>query len=218
MMIFVPLLYRSFVVVKWKKWAFGNVRNVHELKERAILEHILFDESNPLSKFEIKKWDDKKELEKLKSKFEKDDIFIDDLRIPDEKKIYYHKTNIVALLVISYFIILGIIIIIETKTISASLIMMIGLYLGYIHFKDTVHFNKKPQIILNEKGIKTINTPFYEWNEIENIKLIEEKNNFFLIFNHPKGIEKLNLANFDTNAIKLDKLIRIYKGRNKNNR
>jgi hypothetical protein len=35
------LLLRSYVIVKWQIWAFDNVRNVHELKKRAIQERLI---------------------------------------------------------------------------------------------------------------------------------------------------------------------------------
>ena len=43
----------SFMITKWRIWAFENVRNVHELKKRAIQEKLIWNEGNIFEKTEI---------------------------------------------------------------------------------------------------------------------------------------------------------------------
>ncbi|MFN0203348.1 MAG: hypothetical protein ACKVTZ_17610, partial [Bacteroidia bacterium] len=56
-------LYWSIMITKWRLWAFENVRNVHELKKRAIQEKLIWPEDSVFNKTEIRsaadvqKWD-----------------------------------------------------------------------------------------------------------------------------------------------------------------
>lgn len=219
LMIFIPLLYRSFMLQFWKIKSFENVNNVHELKKRAIQEEILFDENNPLSKFEFYTRKNKEKWNSILNKFRTNDVFIDDLSIKNNTFINYPKPSYFIIALISFYVIMGIKIIIKTKEFDALLSVGIGVVIAYYHFRGTSWFNKKNQIIIDENGIKTINTDFYKWNEIKNEKIIIEemeygnKKNYFLFYNHPKGAEKFKINKLDTNVIKLEHLIKIYRGR-----
>ncbi len=219
-MLFIPLIYRSLIIIKWKNWAFRKVRNVHELKKRAIQEGILFDDKNPLRKFEFSRNQEKNKWKDLQEKFKTDDIFIDDSDIPNQTYINHPKTNIIAVLVILFFLIIGIWMLIESEIFGVWLIS-IGLYITYIHFKDTVYFNNKPQILINNEGIKTINTKFFNWNQVQNEVVVADGNGnnerSYLKYEHPEGNERFEITKLDTNQIKLEKLINIYKGRSKTN-
>jgi hypothetical protein len=65
----------SFMITKWRIWAFENVRNVHELKKRAIQEKLIWNDGNIFEQTEIRTLEDKKELKKLEKKFEKEDVY-----------------------------------------------------------------------------------------------------------------------------------------------
>ena len=218
-MLFIPLIYRSLIIVKWKNWAFSKVRNVHELKKRAIQENILFDANNPLRKFEFSSKHEKNKWKDLQEKFKTDDIFIDDSEIPTQTYINHPKTNIIVVIVILFFIIIGIWMLIESEISGAICLISIGLCVTYIHFKGTVYFNKKPQILINNEGIKTINTKFFNWNQIQNEAVVADGNGenarIYLIYEHPEGNEKFEITKLDIDQIKLEKLINIYKGRSK---
>lgn len=56
----------SFMITKWRIWAFENVRNVHELKKRAIQEKLIWNDGNIFEKTEIRSYEDKLKLKKLK--------------------------------------------------------------------------------------------------------------------------------------------------------
>lgn len=86
-----PMLYSSMIVPKWKIWAFGNIRNVHELKKRAILEEIISPSNSFSAKTEIWTKKDKAKWKALQIKFLSDDVFIDDPTVGTETIIYYSK-------------------------------------------------------------------------------------------------------------------------------
>ncbi|WP_256867389.1 hypothetical protein [Winogradskyella forsetii] len=54
----------SFMITKWRIWAFDNVRNVHELKKRAIREKLIWNEGSIFEKTEIRRSEDKIKLKK----------------------------------------------------------------------------------------------------------------------------------------------------------
>ena len=62
-------LYWSFTITKWRIWAFENVRNVHELKQRAIKEKLIWKDGSVFEKTEIRTAGDKEKLQALESKF-----------------------------------------------------------------------------------------------------------------------------------------------------
>lgn len=56
----VAWLYWSIMITKWRLWAFNNVRNVHELKRRAIQEKLIWPDHSIFEKTEIRNPTDKK--------------------------------------------------------------------------------------------------------------------------------------------------------------
>ena len=216
--VFIPLLYRCLYIVKWKVWAFENVRNVHELKLRAVQENILYDDDSFFTKFETFTFEDKAKWDLIQDKFSVKDIFEYDQNISSEIKIYYSKTKNLRFIVIMCILIsLGFLSILSSREyLFGSAFLVVGLYFGYNYFK--LALNTKPQIILNKFGIETVSTKFINWDEIWDEKVICEglgKNGkYYLTYKYGNGKEKLPIDNFTTNQIKLEKLIQIYKGRN----
>jgi len=221
-MVLFPFIYRGFVLPKWKIWAYKNVRNVHELKKRAIQEDILFEKQNIFTKIEFLSKRDNSEWKLIELKFNQEDIFIDVPTIPQETIIYYSKKkNIGAFIIMVVCIWLSITVIMASKSdfttiIFALFFFVIGVYFGYDFFK--FYLNSKPQIILTKQGIKTVSTKFEKWNDIKNEEVISDKKgkkpNFYLTYEHSNGVEKLRINRLTTNQAKLEKLMQIYRGRN----
>jgi hypothetical protein len=212
------LIWQKYATIKWQFWAFENVRNVHELKKVAIQNEIfkpnksIFDQSK---KFNIKH---KVKLDQLKAKFELEDEFYEDINITFETKIFYNKIKIFLFFIFYLFVfgILGSLSIKENLTIIlfiSFIFLIISLF-----YLSKFYNNNKPRIVINNNGMSTFKTPFYEWNEIKNeeVVIVRYGTNFYyyLIYNHPKGKEQLNIGNFNVNNRKLNKLLMIYRGRN----
>jgi len=212
-------LWWSFMITKWRVWAFENVRNVHELKKRAIQEKLISADSSIFEKTEIRTAKDKERLRLLAHKFEQDDLFQDDLTIANETTIYYSKgKNLIEM--VGMLGCLGVGIYLLTKTdsyIFGSILSIVGVYGGFKEYKEAT--NTDPQIIINDKGIKTISTDFYDWNDIENEEVVSEGSgkhiHYYLIYNHPFGAEHLQIDDYDTDQRSLNKLLILYRGRNK---
>ena len=213
------LLWWSIMITKWKLWAFENVRNVHELKKRAIQEKFIWANDNIFDKTKIRTIKNKEKLNTLLAKFNQEDVFQDDLTIANETIIYYSKSTIIAEMVIMFMSFgIGIYsLLIDNSYIAGSFFSILGGYYAYKNYKKWT--NKEPQIIINDKGIKTISTAFYSWDDIYNeevISKISRKRTFFyLSYCHPNGVEFLQINEYDTNIRSLNKLLILYRGRNK---
>ncbi|MEQ1732706.1 MAG: hypothetical protein ABL940_03485 [Bacteroidia bacterium] len=209
----------SIMITKWRLWAFDNVRNVHELRKRAIQEKLIWADDSIFEKTEIRSVKDKEKLDSLKSKFNQEDLFQDDLTIANETVIYYSKgKNFIEMAVMLVCLVFGIYLLIKTDSyILGSILSIIGAYFSFKEYKEAT--NTEPQIIINDKGIKTISIDFYNWNDIENEEVISEGSgkhtNHYLTFTYPYGVEYLQIDDYDTDQRNLNKLLILYRGRSK---
>ena len=210
-------LYWSIMITKWRIWAFENVRNVHELKTRAVKEKLIWEDGSFFERTEIRTAADKKRLLAIQPTFEQEDIFNDEPDIPSETSIYYSKTNsfveiVVAIAAISYGVYM---IPRHGNVIYITGALAIGIFMGYGAFKK--NFTTDAQIILNELGMETKEAGFYSWRDITGEDVIKEGygeySKYYLIYAYPDGEVKLEIKDFATNQRELDKLLRIYRGR-----
>ncbi|UTA66810.1 hypothetical protein [Emticicia sp. 21SJ11W-3] len=216
-------LWWSFMVTKWRLWAFENVRNVHELKKRAIREKLIWPDNSIFEKTEIRSAADKLKWAELQVKFRHDDLFLDDLTIPNETIIYYSKSkNYLQMILMLLCSAGGVYVLLKTDSyIIGSVMLLGGAYYSFREYKEAT--NTEPQIILNEEGIRTVSTEFYSWQQISNEEVVSEgsgkKSHFYLVYDHPNGSEHLQIEDFDTDAKSLNQLLVLYRGRsNKKNR
>lgn len=213
-------LYRSFMITKWRLWAFGHVRNVHELKKRAIQERLIRKDGSLFEKTEIRTARDRARLAALQAKFDREDLFHDDLTVPHETVIRYAKgKNFFQMAVMIACTGFGLYLFAATDNyLEALMVTAIGTFCGYQEFTEAT--NDKPQIILNDKGIRTVSTPFYAWKDIYSEKAIRERRRkhtrSYLTYGYPGGVEKLLIDDYDTDHQALNKLLTVYRGRSKN--
>jgi hypothetical protein len=211
-------LYWSIMITKWRVWAFENVRNVHELKKRATREKLIWGDNNIFEKTEIRNAADRENIDALQAKFKRADVFEDDLDVPEETLIYYAKGfNILQMFPGALCGAGGIYMLATTERYWVGIGgLAIGLVIIFENLRQV--FNKKPQIILNNKGMQTISTPFYKWSSIRNEEVIDKMNKnvrFYLKYDHPSGEEELPIDDYTTNRNKLEHLMYIYRGRSK---
>lgn len=214
-------LWWSFKITTWRIWAFDNVRNVHELKKRAIREKLIWPDNSFFVKTEIRSKTENDKLNSIANKFLQEDVFQDDLTVANETIIYYSRgQNFAEMTFMLICLGVGLYFILTTDNyIFGSILSILGIYYGYKEYKEAT--NTIPQIIINEKGIETINTEFYSWNCIENEEVISESSGkhtyFYLIYEHPDGVEHLQIDDYDTDQKSLNNLLIVYRGRSKKN-
>lgn len=210
-------LWWSIMITKWRLWAFENVRNVHELKKRAIQEKLIWPDDVIFNKTEISNATEKEKWNVLKQKFQYEDIFQDDLSVPDETNIYFSKRKSFLHLLIMLIVVGCCIFLINSSNhIAGYLIVVLGVYFTFKEFMKII--NKLPQITINADGIRTISTDFYNWNEIKNEEVIDESSGkhirHYLTYEHPNGIEQLLINDYAIDKSSLNKLLILYRGRN----
>ena len=214
----------SFMVTKWRIWAFENVRNVHELKKRAIQEKLIWNDGNIFEKTEIRNSEDKCKLKKLEKKFEQEDQYREDYSLPLKMEIHYSKAYNyvelgVSILIIGvgiYFFTNG-----ETKQYILGAIMTgIGLYSTIREFRKAL--DTKPKIIIDSKGIQTKNVVFKNWSNIENEEVIQEgygksAKSYLTYFYDEEEFEKIEIDALTVTHRELENIIRTYRIRHNKN-
>lgn len=210
-------VYWSFAITKWRVWAFENVRNVHELKQRAIKEKLIWKDGSFFEKTEIRTADDKEKLQSLESKFLQNDVFIDDSSVPDETVVYYSKSkNFLQMVIMLIAMGAGIYLLaVSTNYLAGGLLTAFGAFFSFKEYRQAT--NTTPQIILNSKGIETVSAPFYEWKDITDDEAVARRTgkttNHYLNYNYPNGGEQLKIDDYEISQRELDNLLRVYRGR-----
>lgn len=214
----------SFMITKWRIWAFENVRNVHELKKRAIQEKLIWYDGNIFEKTEIRNAEDKSKLKKLEKKFEQEDEYREDYSLPPKMEIHYSKVYNyfelgVSILIIGvgiYFFTKG-----ETKQYILGAIMSgIGLYSTVKEFRKAL--DTKPKIIIDSKGIQTKNVGFKNWSNIESEEVVQEgygksAKSYLTYFYDEDEFEKIEIDSLNVTHRELENIIRTYRIRNNKN-
>ena len=219
------LFCHAALATKWYVWALNSVRNVHELRQKAVFERLIPYKNNFFSKSGVALIADKEKIASLEKKFNVPDEFINDPGIPAETKIYISKAGkIFMLLVMIACFIAGI------TLISVAHIYIIGgimcIISGYLVFDSYKKIsNHVPQIVLSNQGIETTTSGFHSWKEIANEMVGLETDEiedvgpnrrstlYYLAYDFNKGNEKVYLYGLYTNHWRLAKLLKVYRGR-----
>lgn len=214
----------SFMVTKWRIWAFENVRNVHELKKRAIQEKLIWNDGNIFEKTEIRNSEDKSRLKKLEKKFEQEDEYREDHSLPLKMEIHYSKAYNYVELGVSILII-GVGIYFFTKAeikqyILGAIMSGIGLYSTIKEFRKTL--DTKPKIIIDSKGIQTKNVEFKNWSSIKSEEVIQEgygksAKSYLIYFYDEEEFEKIEIDSLNVTHREFENIIRTYRIRNNKN-
>ncbi len=206
----------SYFVVEWKIWAYENVRNINELKRKAINEKLIWKDRSWLEKTEFKNYQQKQQLKHLEKKFLEKDIFHDDLSVPKETVIKYSKSDIILGFVICLGMIgVGIYFYIEDSGYLWLVFIVIGSFLSYQQIKKVI--DKSPQIIINEKGIKLKDESLVTWNNIHEDQVYTRssgKNSTnYLKFNN----EQISISDLDVTFTEMENLLHVYRVRYEKN-
>jgi len=213
------LLY-FFAYNRWIIWAFTNVQNVHELRKRTEVEHII----SANNKF-YKKVETDEKYKNIRLKFSQDVIFTDDKTISEETIIYFSKTLNIFYLVLYFFLLLfGLFMLFVPDTADSTSTLRIfgGLFSLSAIFgisKETTKLKKgEPQLILSNKGIKS-KTTFHKWEEIEDERMhiypgTKGSTKIYLTYRHPRGKERIDVTDLSVKE-GLGKLLVLYRERSK---
>ena len=213
--IIVSGLITGFLINKWRYWAFENVRNVHELKKRAITAGILSEKEKFFKNIEQSNNNDKKHWD-IKQKFLQDDIFIDDLSVPSEKHIYHSKAITYFNLFIALFTIVGFVFFLTDNILISGIAVFIVIVVFQYLNRDKLK-REQPQIILNDKGIETISAGFISWENIKNehVYIIRagKSSKYYLNYEVFERQESVLLTGLNIGDGRMAKLLILYRNR-----
>ena len=212
-----PFVYYSLMLPRWRIWAFCNVRNVHELKHRAILGQILPKDKSFLWRLEIKTACQKEQIKELEQRFNIPDAFIDDPTIPYETAYNYSKAEN------AFYLLLTI------ATMSAGVVFLAQrqLYIGLLMLVSTLIFGPMtykrlktttPPLIISNDGITTIENGFHAWREIANEQIFfvsaGNASYYGLSYDVANTTIKYSLKELTgLSSYKIDHVLRTYRGR-----
>ncbi|TFF38023.1 hypothetical protein [Mucilaginibacter psychrotolerans] len=216
-------LYWSVAIPKWRLWAFANVRNVHQLKSRAIKEKLIWPDGSIFNKTEI--WSASRKLQwaSLQHKFDKEDVlenqnvFDIDLLVPPQIEIYYAKTKAFGNIVVGAGLVAAGIFLYGTDDLTwlAWSFIVVGLGLAVMAIRHLS--NRTPQLTLSNDGVKLANNQFYYWVDIagENTKLAPRGlgDTAYFYFSSPDGYKEIDISELDIKPGKLMGFLHTYRAR-----
>ena len=212
----------SYFVVDWKIWAFENVRNVHELKRKAIQNNLIWKDHSWFNKTEIISHEQKQKLNYLDKKFLEKDVYHDDISLPKETVITFSKGGIafgfifgIAAIAFPVYQYLN-----DEKSFVYLIFVGLGLFFLYTSIKKIN--TKEPSIIINSLGIKLAKIEFMSWQSISDEFVDVRRNgkhvNHYLVFKYQNQNQEIQIDELDTTNEKLEKLLQVYRVRfEKNN-
>jgi hypothetical protein len=212
----------SYFVVEWKIWAFENVRNVHDLKRKAIQRNLIWKDDSWFNKTEIINYEQKQKLKLLERKFLEKDVYHDDITIPKETLIHYSKVSIAFGIGFgTVFLATGIYFFTENSK-EYYYLFFLGLSIYFFYFSIAKLINNQPQISINSKGIQLYKSTLMEWEFIDS-EYVENRRsgkhvNYYLVFKFRNKYQEYLIDELAITPEKLEQLVRVYRVRfEKNN-
>ena len=208
-------LYWSITITKWRLWAFDNVRNVHELQQKAQQAQLLWSEGSLFERSEIRTTTQKQKWNELQEKFNLKDVYQEDHALPDETVIRYSRANLAINIVMGAAMIgVGIYFFIKSGSFIAYIFDAAGLFILIVGIRKAL--DKLPQVILNAKGIETEKDGFFPWSDISNEQVIKRQEGktsiTYLEFDDSYGTTKqVNIDELDINRKTLEDMLHTYR-------
>jgi len=209
-------LYWAFMITRWRLWAFDEVRNVHELRKKAIKERLIWPDGSFFERTELRNFEQKQRWLILQEKFKEEDIFINDLTIAPETSIYYSRGEFwfgfVALLIVG---VAGLYFGIVADSYLGLLAPAVVAVPAVLAFKKAT--NSNAQITVSEMGMYTVKAGFTAWAEVRQEEaLIVGHGKYakrFLHYTTHAGQQRVRIDGLTTDIHKLNHLLQIYRGR-----
>ncbi|WP_298899826.1 hypothetical protein [uncultured Psychroserpens sp.] len=214
----------SIVITKWRIWAFEHVRNVHELKKRAIETKLIWRDGHVFEKTEIRSKKDQQKLEELDLKFQEDDIYEEDPSVPLVTKIYYSKKHSIFILLFGIFtVIISFALLLDDSLksyIIGSFLLATGGYCVIMSIKKT--FNNTVQITIDKSGIQLVSEPKISWFEIYEDAITYEgmgksSTAHLTFYDADDRFFKINLEDLKIKPARLEVILRTYRMRHSKN-
>jgi hypothetical protein len=210
-------LYWSFYAPKWRIWAFENVRNVHELKRKAVRHKLLHNDADFSRKTMFVSADQKLQLEKIEKKFLIKDAYNEDLSVTIETQIFFAQHAIAgAYFFSSAVVILGIYVSVSTDSLRPLwLFLPIG---GFLLYKAHKRYGAKtPQLVINAIGIRVADETLIEWANIAATAIDTRRegkhDNHYLVISYYNRYEEVCINDLDISLHDLEHCLQVHRFR-----
>lgn len=212
-----PAFYYLLMLPRWRIWALSNVRNVHELKQRANLSHLYPESHSFVWRLAIKSARQVAILEELQHKFNEPDVFSDDHAIPFQTEYFISKSNKLFFLIFAIASLIAAIIFLEESNVFAGLIVMLGaIFSGVIWLR--LYKQNSLVLTISNDGIITNQYGTHLWSNIRNEHIFRDDSSdgsyyalSYVVNNQHIEISLQMLSN--SACLDLDHALRIYRGR-----
>lgn len=215
--ILVPTVYYHIMLPRWRILAFSNVRNVHELRRKAILARILHENDNSLSmRLQIMNERQREQLRQLQYKFELPDEFEEDHAILFET-VYTSEKNLKSgtLFLLVFLAVAAFLFFLEEYGLGIMMLVVAGV-MAFLHIMARNRL-KGATLTLSNDGITTKGDGLHTWQAIENERVLvisdSDSTAFFLSYNVAGEKIQISLSEYSAPAKEVDHLLRTYRGR-----
>lgn len=215
-------LWWSFAVTRWRIWSLKHVRNIHELMDYAEQDKLLWRRGRWPQRTEIKTQAQKELLAQLEAKRAAPDVIRDDQGIPLETVVHYSRAQTGFTVIIgSLLICLCLYFLREPKLEKWWLYALVGgLGIWMIFNGARKFFDRRPQLILNDRGIILLGEGYFPWTDIDTAEVVTEgtgKNSRTLLkFRSANASYALNIGELSISKTALRQAIRIHRFRSEN--
>ncbi|MBE5319992.1 hypothetical protein IM793_12540 [Pedobacter sp. MR2016-19] len=222
---YLPFRFWSKRTTRWKLWAFSHVNDVEELRRAARKASLCSGYGSFLDNIQLQSASERDQWRRLQQRTGAPDVFIDDAGTDSETIIYYSRPRL--LLNIFFYVIflaagIGAEIFDFRSDKPSTFVIIIGaVWISYSLYSivcNVIDISRhEPRIILNDRGIFTVEAGFISWNDVFNIKIT--------VINHAKrgaehtlqihytgGLVNIEVTDYARRS-ELESLIRTYKGR-----
>lgn len=204
---------------EWWIWAIQHVRNVHELKFRAISSQLMAEDGNWRHKIWFKTPGQKRRLRDLAYKFDIPDDVPNDTSVPPRTEVAYDKRRIVAEMVFETAMIAGLLYLVSTGAKHQIFLVIFAVYIVYRIFRcvRVLQSTDAPLAIGNE-GIRIKNV-FKKWEEVRALAEPDYQNSdlriYFEASDRPDALdyESIGVGNLQITEERLAHLLIVYRHR-----
>lgn len=190
----------SFLITKWRLWAFKQIEedNWYKLKELAIINKLIWDDGSDFELTEIRTIEENEQIidiaERISEQVQIEEIKLD-LNTTQELRFKFNKSGILAESILKLLLVIVSIGLVFTNQILLGFLLL-GIVLFYgDSFKLVKHaFHNKDYLVINEKRI-LLNYPkaesFY-WEEISKLTINAEQRKMIIVKKNGDKLEEIN--------------------------
>jgi len=216
----VAWVFWSFMITKWRIWAYRRVSDIQELKNQAIDGGLIWKDGSLFERTEIRTAEQRKLIKELEHQLEtaaEEHEFVDDPAIPPSSEFKRSKgVVLVGLIQQIMMVTAGLYLALATeKPLFGYFFIGLGIILSIKPFLKMS--NNVPTLILSNEGI-TVDGRTHKWSRITNESAgmdgVGKSRGSFLTFEAGESKKRVPIDEYYITLSDMRTLLKIYRGRN----